>query len=141
MPQVTALTPLGATVLADNTAFSYPLKYKDMLCSPITLKQCAQDSVQGPCCDFLADKSTPPGEVISTPALYAIVTLIPLAIMVLRHIAHKLLLPQSETSLRDVLIGYLFTLIMTLATTDMIKDLVAGPRPNHYALLTLASYR
>jgi hypothetical protein len=132
----------GGAVLANNPSFSYPLKLKGKLCSPFVLQQCADGTATGgACCEGLADRSEPPGEVITTPALYAIVLLVPLAIIVLRHVAHKLLLPQSETSLRDVLIGFAFSLILTMATTDMIKDLVAGPRPNHYALRILAAYR
>eukprot|EP00624_Nannochloropsis_granulata_P000941 evm.model.NODE_14110_length_7915_cov_21.470879.3 len=48
-------------------------------------------------------------------------------------------LPSATQSLRDVLIGFFFSMALTVATTNSLKNYVSHPRPNHFALLLFAS--
>lgn len=47
--------------------------------------------------------------------------------------------PSATQSLRDVLLGFFFSMALTVATTNSLKNYVSHPRPNHFALLLFAS--
>lgn len=165
VPQVTQVLPGGATVvLANNPAFSYPLKFDGgrLECMPSTLEACRTD-LSDPCCGFVKTGEGP-YQTISVLMLGMLAFVLPVLLMLLRHALYQWFVRVGSAaadsslgggsssgtgngkgngsalaSLRDVLVGFLFNIAMTQGVTNSLKTFVSAPRPNHYALLAYAS--
>lgn len=164
VPQVTQVLPGGGTVvLANNPAFSYPLKFDGgrLECMPSALEACRTD-LSDPCCDFVKTGEGP-HQTISVPMLAVLAFVLPVLLMVLRHALYQRFVKNGAdagvgggnsssssnssgkgngnalASLRDVFVGFLFNIAMAQGVTNSLKTFVSCPRPNHYALLAYAS--
>lgn len=90
------------------------------------------------CCDFIRTGEAP-FQTISVPMLGGLCVVLPVLLLLLRHALLRRYAPKAEASLRDVSLGFLSSLALTQASTNMVKTLTSQPRPNHYALRIYAS--
>ena len=86
--------------------------------------------------------------------LYVISVVVPIAFMLLRTLWVKFLSVHSVknnqnisgtqtsiwTGLRDNIVGWLFTFVLTGTITQVIKQTVGRPRPNNFALAIFSTY-
>jgi len=138
-------------------------------CAPITLQNCGVNpelAAAEPCCAFMKTGAGP-YQTVSVQMLAGLCVVLPLLFFLLRHaLLRKYIyssssssssssrrkngsssfpsspssLPSSAThSLRDVLLGFFFSIALTQATTNSLKTFVSHPRPNHFALLLFTS--
>ena len=164
LPDGTSIVLGNATAFSYPIKF----KDGQLECAPITLQNCGLNTelaAAEPCCAFMKTGEGP-HQTVSVLMLAGLCVILPLLLLLLRHaFLQKYLYSSSSSSssssrmknglfpsssssssfssathsLRDVLVGFLFSIALTQATTNSLKTFVSQPRPNHFALLLFAS--
>lgn len=119
-----------------------PIRLEGHECSPVTLQLCIAGTLPSstPCCAAMARRA-PAGQTVPESLLLGLSVGLCLALLVLRHAVLLVVAKMSpQDSLRDALVGFLFTVAMTGFSTNLLKLLVAMPRPNHFALVLYGAY-
>jgi hypothetical protein len=133
--------------VANNPLFSYPIKLDGHWCYPYDLQYCAStasemDAPTTTCCNKYYDKNTVVNDTVTSDQAGIIVALVSLAFLVGRVLlfrrayldAHAVPYKYWIKCFWDSLLGFAFAVLLNAITTDFIKNSVAAPRPNYYAL-------
>lgn len=100
-------------------------------CSPATISLCISKALSHPCCEAMNQRAHVYNTVPGSMLIGLIGGLAP-ALLLLRHLWLKWGL-KVDSSLRDVVVGYLFSMAFTAASTNIIKvrPEVLGVAPLH----------
>ncbi len=141
----------GTTVekIANNTLYSYPLKFDSHLCWPHDLSVCTADpDLDTTCCEKLYDEDSWPQETFEFGDIF-----LAIGIFIFFNTArilmwHNMASKRSNASVCnqywmlvfvDAVVSCFAALIYSSCLTQFIKRIVGSPRPIYYALKIYAS--
>jgi hypothetical protein len=139
------------TEIAENPLYSYPIKLNGEHCWPSTLSYClSAPSDNSHCCRELYSKDSHIFSTISVLALALIVIILMFAYLIIRVLIHRYVAINISQHVNihrycwykilwDSILGFAFSLVFTLVSTDYLKLAVSAPRPIYQALMIYSS--
>lgn len=147
IPQILASSnTLIQMYVSNNTAYSYPLKFHGVDCSPYDLEMCESDSNSSEqCCKYFRDRSISPQQQVDDIQLCLLSILLPLLILVIRVLLWRYFDIKAFSTRRacdyywiltfwDSFIGLLSSAVVQFIICNYMKLFVHSPRPIYYSL-------
>jgi hypothetical protein len=149
IPDVTYVNATSYENIANNTKYSYPLKFEGHLCWPEELSVCTTDETrESTCCNKLRDEDSWPeqtfdvGDIYLAIGVFLFFTFVRLVMW--RHVSRTRSYASICTSywfmvFMDAVVSCLSATIYASVLTYFVKTIVGAPRPIYYALRLYAS--